>query len=88
MAPSPIDLLNYDVLALICRFIATPEWNAATRSYTTSKSLKAFAATKKHFRDLARPYMFQTVTVRGYWDKALQLINEIEKCPAAVPYIR
>jgi hypothetical protein len=91
MEPEPLPksllLLNYDILSNICQIVdeMSPS-NTTVRS--KARALGAFSCVNKALRDISAPTLFREIIVRGNWNKAEKLLEEMQNCPAIGYYAR
>ena len=60
--------LNYDILRHIC----------VLSNCTSRETLKNLSRASKHLRDIAIPFVFEAVAIRGDWSAALYRLEEME----------
>lgn len=70
--------LNYDILRHIC-FLS---------SCTSKESLKNLSRASKHLRDVAIPFVFEAVAIRGDWSAALHRLEEMQKKAGLLGHVK
>jgi hypothetical protein len=78
MAQLSIIELNYDILRHIC----------VLSSCTSRESLKNLSRASKHLRDVAIPFVFEAVTIRGDWGAALHRLEEMENSAGLLSHVK
>jgi hypothetical protein len=84
--PKSLLLLNYDVLSNICQIVEMSPISTTVQS--KARALSAFSYANKALRDVSAPILFRKIIVRGNWNKAEKLWEEMQNCPAIGYYAR
>jgi hypothetical protein len=91
MEPEPLPksllLLNYDVLSNICQIVDEMS-PISTTVQSKARALSAFSCVNKALRDISVPTLFLEIIVRGNWNIAEKLLEEMQNCPAIGHYAR
>jgi hypothetical protein len=91
MEPEPLPksllLLNYDVLSNICQIVDEMS-PISTTVPSKARALTALSCVNKVLRDISAPALFREIIVRGNWNKAEELLDEMKNCPAIGYYAK